>query len=157
VLRLAGITTVEAANRYLAEYYIHEHNARFTVQAAEEGSAFVPFAGNLRDVLCIRHERVVGNDNCVRYGKFFLQIPEQAHRRHFVKTKVKVHEYPDGTLAIFHGPRKLADYGQDGALKIQAARPNSRPNRSAAAPVDLWRTPKAFPTRPTGPTAEADI
>ena len=157
VLRLARITTVDAANRYLAEYYIHEHNARFGVAAAEGGSAFVPFAGNLRDVLCIRHERVVGNDNCVRYAKLFLQIPEQAHRRHFVKTKVKVHEYPDGTLAIFHGPRKLADYNPDGTPNTEGAGTASRPNRSAAAPVDLWRTPKAFPTRPTGTTAEADI
>ena len=39
-----------------------------------------------------------------------LQIPEQRHRRHFVKVTVQVHEYPDGTLAIFHGPRRLAGY-----------------------------------------------
>lgn len=126
LLRLAGIRTVDVANRYLAEHYIHEHNARFAVQATEDGSAFVPFVGNLRDVLCIRQERVVGNDNCVRYGKLVLQIPEQAHRHHFVKAKVKVHEYPDRTLAIFHGPRKLADYFYDGALKTEA------PTRSAA-------------------------
>ena len=45
-----------------------------------------------------------------------LQIPEQSHRRHFVKAKVRVHEYPDGTLAIFHGPRRLARYTADGTL-----------------------------------------
>jgi transposase len=117
LLRLAQITSVEAANRYLAEHYIHEHNARFAVQAAEEGDAFVPFAGNLRDILCIRYERIVTNDNCVRYDKRILQIPEQRHRRHFVKARVQVHEYPDGTLAIFHGPRKLAEYTSDGHLK----------------------------------------
>jgi hypothetical protein len=60
--------------------------------------------------------RVVGNDNCVRYEGRVLQIPEQRHRRHFVKVTVQVHEYPDGTLAIFHGPRRLAGYRSDSSL-----------------------------------------
>jgi hypothetical protein len=29
---------------------------------------------------------------------------------------VQVHEYPDGTLAVFHGPRRLAGYRSDGTL-----------------------------------------
>jgi hypothetical protein len=28
---------------------------------------------------------------------------------------VRVHDYPDGTLAIFPGPRRLARYRADGA------------------------------------------
>jgi hypothetical protein len=45
-----------------------------------------------------------------------LQIPEQRHRRHFVKATVRLHQYPDGAIAIFHGPRRLADYRPDGTL-----------------------------------------
>jgi hypothetical protein len=45
-----------------------------------------------------------------------LQIPEQRHRRHFVKVTVRVHEDPEGRLAIFHGPRRLAEYEADGSL-----------------------------------------
>src|ERR687884_328971 len=45
-LRIAGITDVAAANRYLAEVYVAEHNARFAVEAAEPGDAFVPFVGD---------------------------------------------------------------------------------------------------------------
>ncbi len=67
-LRLAGIDGVEAANRCLAERLIPEHNRRFAVAAAEPGSAFVPFAGSLAEVFCTQAERVVGNDNCVRYA-----------------------------------------------------------------------------------------
>jgi hypothetical protein len=59
---------------------------------------------------------VVGNDNCVRYEGRILQIPEQRHRRHFVKVTIQVHEYPEGTLAIFHGPRRLAGCCSDGTL-----------------------------------------
>lgn len=116
LLRLNRITTVEAANRYLKEVYRAEHNARFAVAAAEEGSAFVPFVGDLTEVLCIRAARIVTNDNCVRYDGRILQIPEQRHRRHFVKANVMVHHYPDGSLALFHGPRLLARYSAEGDL-----------------------------------------
>jgi transposase len=116
LLRLNGIDTVEAANRWLADGYLAEHNARFAVPAAEQGSAFVPFVGDLANILCVKHDRVVGNDNCVRFEGLCLQIPEQRHRRHFVKTTVQVRQYPAGGLALFHGPRKLAQYRADGTF-----------------------------------------
>ena len=116
LMRLEGIASIAAANRWLATVYIPHHNARFAVAAAEEGTAFVPFVGALEDILCVQAERVVGNDNTVRYAGRVLQIPEQRHRRHFVKVTVRVHAYPDGRLAIFHGPRRLADYEPDGTL-----------------------------------------
>lgn len=115
-LRLAGITTVEAANRFLAERFVADHNRRFAVKAAEPGSAFVPFVGELGEILCVKEERVVGNDNCVRYEGRVLQIPAQRHRHHFVKARVRIHAYENGTLAVFHGPRCLARYGADGSL-----------------------------------------
>jgi transposase len=114
LLRLGGIVTLEAANRYLAQTYLAEHNARFAVAAAETGSAFVPFVGDLAGILCAKHERVVGGDNCVRFDGLSLQIPEQRHRRHYVRVTVQVRVYPGGRLAIFHGPRRLADYAPDG-------------------------------------------
>jgi Winged helix-turn helix len=116
LMRQEGLASIEAANRWLAAVYIPQHNARFAVPAAEEGTAFVPFVGALDDILCVQDERVVGNDNTVRYEGRVLQIPEQRHRRHFVKATVRVHAYPDGRLAIFHGPRRLADYEPDGTL-----------------------------------------
>lgn len=119
-LRLAGITTIEAANRFLREDYLPRHNARFAVPPEGEGSAFVPFAGNLEDILCVQEERVVGNDNTVRYKTRVLQIPEDRHRHHYVKARVRVHEYPDGRLAVFHGPRRLATYGPDGSQEETA-------------------------------------
>ncbi|HIJ37777.1 MAG TPA: ISNCY family transposase, partial [Rhodospirillaceae bacterium] len=116
-LRLAGIDTIDAANQYLVERFVPSYNAAFAVKAAEEGTAFVPFVGNLVEILCIQESRVVGRDNCVRYNSLNLQISEQAHRHHYVKANVLVHEYVDGTLAIFHGPRCLARYRADGILQ----------------------------------------
>jgi transposase len=114
-LRAAGITTLEAANRYLREVFVPAHNARFCVPPAAAGSAFVPYVGRaLADILCVQEERTVGNDNTVRYTGLSLQIPPDRHRNHYVKVKVRVHEYPDGRLAVFHGPRCLARYDNKG-------------------------------------------
>ena len=121
-LRLAEVTTVEAANRFLRERFVPRHNARFAVPAAEEGTAFLAYAGRpLEDVLCVQEDRQVGRDNCVRWNGRSLQIPPQRHRHHYVKATVRVHEYPDGRLAIFDGPRCLVRFDAKGA-PIDAAR-----------------------------------
>ena len=113
-LRLAGITEIDEANRFLKEVYLPQHNARFALPAEDQGTAFVSFAGALDDILCIQEERTVSNDNTVRYKRRLLQLPADRHRRHYVKATVRVHEYPDGTLAVFHGPRCLARYKAGG-------------------------------------------
>lgn len=116
-LALAGITDLAAANRYLARKYRPAFNAEFAVPAREPGSAFVPWiGGHLDDILCEQVERTVGHDNCVRYDNLFLQLPADRHRCHYVKAKVRVHRYPNGRLAVFHGPRRLADYNVQGKL-----------------------------------------
>ncbi len=109
---------MEAANRYLRQVYLPRHNARFTVAPESETSAFPPVAGfDVANILCIQEQRVVAAGNTVHYRGLRLQIPASPHRHHFVKTQVRVHHYPDGALAIFHGPREIGRYGADGSLK----------------------------------------
>ena len=67
-LALSGITEIKDANRYLRERYLPTFNAEFMQPALEEGSAFVGYlGGDIDDVLCEHHQRVVGNDNCVSF------------------------------------------------------------------------------------------
>ena len=114
-LAKAGISDMAAANRYLEQVYMPNHNAEFAVPATQAGSAFVPCIGvRLPDILCTQFERTVGNDNCVSFEGRTLQIPASNTRAHYVKTRVRVHRYVDGTLALFHGPRKLAVYDAKG-------------------------------------------
>jgi len=116
-LALAGITTVEAANRWLRETYIADYNKRFAIAAEQEGSAFVADAtGAWREILCIQEDRMVGNDNTVKWRRLCLQLPPSRLRPHFVKATVRVHEYPDGQLAVFWGPHRLADYDVHGSI-----------------------------------------
>ncbi len=85
-----------------------------------KAGAFVPYIGTrLPDILCAQFERVVDNDNCVSYEGRKLQIPASSTRAHYVKTQVRVHCYVNGTLALFHGPRKLAAYDAQGNPIVQ--------------------------------------
>jgi hypothetical protein len=124
-LALAGITTLEAANRWIAETYIPAYNAAFAVAAEQEGSGFLrDRTGAWPDILCLQEERTVGNDNTVKWRGLYLQLQESRLRPHFVKSVVRVHEYPDGTIAVFLGPHRLADYDATGKItptKHQAA------------------------------------
>jgi transposase len=116
-LALAGITSVEGANKWLSEVYIDQHNAAFAVEPEQEGSAFVPDRAQLwREILCVHEDRAVGNDNTVKWRTLRLQLPSSRLRPHFVKANVRVHEYPNGAIAVFLGPHRLADYDQTGSI-----------------------------------------
>ncbi len=118
-LALESITEMAEANVYIKDIFLPRFNKTFMQPAREQGSAFVPILNvPLDDILCLQAERTVRADNCVSYKGKILQIPEDRHRHHYVKARVKVHEYEDGSYSIFYGPRKLADYSQDGLLKI---------------------------------------
>ncbi len=70
---------------------------------------------DLGEILCVQEERQVGNDNCVSFNRLKLQIPASPLRPHFVKARVKVRQYHNGSHAVFHGPRCLGRYDRKGA------------------------------------------
>jgi len=117
-LKLAGIRDIDAANRFIREVYLPAHNARFGKPPAIAESAFVTIrdAAGLIDILCVEEERVVARDNTVAYAGLRLQLPQSRLRAHYVKARVKLRQYPDATLAVFHGPRLLARYAATGQI-----------------------------------------
>lgn len=85
----------------------------------EEDSAFVGWIdGPLDDIPAERFERTIGHDNGIRFEGMTLQIPADCHRCHYVKAKVSVLRRIDGSLAVFHDPRKLANYEADGRFRL---------------------------------------
>jgi hypothetical protein len=52
-------------------------------------------------ILCVQEDRTVGQDNTVKWDGLSLQLPPSRLRAHFVRTTVKIHGYPDGSLAVF--------------------------------------------------------
>ena len=119
-MALEGVATMQEANRFLRRYW-PRFNRRFQVEPRESGSAFVELLDvDLDNILCLQNERVVGRDNCVSYGGMKLQIPADRHRLQYAKSRVRVHEYTNGEIAVFHGPRRLARYRSNGEpLKSQ--------------------------------------
>ena len=142
-LALAGISDMATANRFIGEVYLPQHNTRFAKPAAFEESAFVAAdPALLAETLCIEEERVVARDNTVAYGTRRLQLPASKARAHYVKARVKVRDYPDGTLAVFHGPRRLAHYTAQGAQIVvvpttSSVTPCSPPSRRGLATAEL--------------------
>jgi transposase len=122
-LRLAGITTVAAANRYLDERFRPEYNARFGHAPADPTSAFVALGDtDLDQLLCHEEERVIGRDNTVRLDSVLLQIDKQQGRRTCAGLRVAVRRHLDGTHSVWWGRRCLGRYTATG-----------RPRRARAA------------------------
>jgi len=105
-----------------------EQAFRLCRQHAEHaGSAFITIpVVNLMEILCIRDERQVGNDNTVTFRRHRLQIPESLRPSHFVKARVRIQQYHSRTKPIFHGPRRLAYLvvSMDKAYDVEKVRQN---------------------------------
>jgi transposase len=114
-LRLAGITTIEAANAYLRERYLEIHNAQFSHPPLDASSAFVSVgSANLDQYLCREEERTVAKDNTVSMDGVRMQIAKQPGRRSCEGRKVIVRRHLDGTHSIWLGGQAVGRYGAEG-------------------------------------------
>jgi len=119
-LRLRGIRTLEAANRFLREHYLAEFNTRFQVPAAQRGSAFVRRSTRDLDLIfALKFERTVNRDNTVSIQNLQLQIEPVRWRATLAGCSVMVHQHLDETFTITHGPQRLGHYSAQGVLLDQ--------------------------------------
>jgi transposase len=129
-LRVAGIATIEAANRYLTETFVPQHNATFACAPRDPASAFVPLGPvDLDAILCHEEERVVARDNTVTLRGRVLQIAAQPGRRSCVGLTVTVRHHLDGGLTIARGPQRLGTFHADGQ-PVPATGPPTRATRN---------------------------
>ena len=100
-LRLAGISTIAEANRFLQETYLPKMNRKFARPAADREDAHVPLGEvSLKDIMCLEHERVVGGDYVVRFEKRLFQIQERNRKLPRPKDRVVVRVQLDGSVTI---------------------------------------------------------
>jgi transposase len=144
-LRVAGITTLAAANHYLADQFVPQHNATFARAPRDPASAFVPLgAVDLDGILCHEEERVVARDNTVTLAGRVLQIAPQPGRRSCVGLTVTVRQHLDGRYTITRGAQRLGTFRADGRPMDAAAAVDAK-----NAPTAAWKTPRTrFPQRP---------
>jgi transposase len=121
-LRLADISTVEGANEFLRERYIGEFNAKFSVAAAEKGTAFRRTSRtDLNWIFTVQTERVVAKDNTVSIANRLWQIDKTRFRSTLAGSTVTIHEHLDETVSIRFGPHVVGRYDAAGAKLISAA------------------------------------
>ena len=120
-LRVANITTVIAANRYVRERFIPAFDTEFARPPADPTSACVPLGRvDLDQILCVEEERVVSRDNVVTLAGVALQVAKQPGRRSCAGLRVLVRRHLDGPYSIWYGARWLGRYDRQGRA-LQAA------------------------------------
>ena len=134
-LRLAGITTLEAANAYLRERFMPDYDARFSHPPADPTAAFVALGDvDLDQILCEEDERVVAPDNTVSFDTVRLQLAKQPGRPTWAGARVTVRRHLDGRFTVWRGPTRLGLYAASGApLPIRVERAASGHFRVAGA------------------------
>ena len=110
-LRLAGISTIEAANVWLPSY-LAKHNARFVRLAADSTNAHRAFDGDCQDLnrICAHHyERVLSKTlTCQFKGRMLVVLTHSDQPRYALRAQaVKVIEHLDGTLELLWGAEAL--------------------------------------------------
>src|SRR5213593_1509799 len=114
-LRVAGITTVAAANRYVRDRFLPAFNAEFGRPPADPASAFVPLGRvDLDQILCVEDERMVGRDNVVTADHVPLQLAKQPGRRTCAGLRVLVRRHLSGQHSVWYGGRCLGRYDPTG-------------------------------------------
>ena len=121
-LRVAGITTVAAANRYLRERFLPDFNAEFAHPPADPVPAFVALGRvDLEQILCHQDARVVARDNTVVLDGVVLQLAKQPGRRSCAGLHVVVRRHLDGRHSVWLGSRRLGLYDARGRTLTPAA------------------------------------
>ena len=122
-LRLAGITDLAGANRFLTERYMAEFNAKFAVLPAEKGTAFRRCSrSDLKWIFTVQTERVVGKDNTVAIGNRSWQIGKSRFRNTLAGSTVTIHEHLDETVSIRFGPHTVGRFDAGGQPLCCAAK-----------------------------------
>jgi hypothetical protein len=131
-LRLAGIGTIEAANRFV-EAWLPSYNRRFAVQPAHAADLHrpPPAGGDLNRILCIKTSRCLRRDWTVVHHRQLYQVQTNVRAAHVI-----VEDRVDGTMRITHNGRPL-HYHAIPARPERVAEPHKAP----------------VPRRPVKPTA----
>ena len=173
-LRLAGITTVEGANAFLRERYVAEFNAKFTVAAAQKGTAFRRTARpDLNWIFTVQTERMVAKDNTIAMADRSWQIEKSRFRSTLAGCTVTIYEHLDGTVSIRYGPHVVGRFdGKGHSLQetitkkrrgkggpVETVENQTQVSHDSHRPLEISPTPRDshFPTVPTIPLPKSKI
>jgi hypothetical protein len=139
-LRLAGISTIEGANKFLATW-LPGINERFSVLPADLTDMHRPVPDNLdlSAIFCRQQTRRVGNDWVVRHNKRYLQILKQPDLPPSGSV-VTIREWAGGNLEIWYKERRLQHVALSGhPERPKPVKPAAQPKEQKPAAEHPWR------------------
>jgi len=157
-LRLAGVTTLQEANRLL-ECFLPEYNQKFAIEAREPQIAYRKLEEDFHaeEYFCFKYPRSVGADNVVRFRDIRLQILPAQDRLSYARCRVEVHQRLDGSVAIYYqgkplpvqpAPLDTHSLRKSKLTKSVSTAPPTRKPCTKPSPNHPWRRPfKALPIK----------
>jgi hypothetical protein len=132
-LRLAGISDMTAANAFLPGY-IEGFNARFAKPALQDRDLHRPLQEHedLDEILCWQEERTVSNSLTLQYDRVLYVLEPDELTRRLRRRKVRIYDFPDGTLDIRYRGRSLPFTVFDKVRQVRQADVVSNKRLSAA-------------------------
>lgn len=147
-LRLRGMSDPNAANRFLRDIYVPDHNDRYAVVPASSVDAHRPLVPgqDLLEVLSIQTERTVRNDYTIQHNGKWLQIRSKAAVH--PKAKVIVQERFDGRVRLLYRGYSLEFEWLPGQPAKAPREAGPRPRRRAprSRPPYCFKLPSFKPT-----------
>src|SRR5512142_756414 len=109
-LRRKQIASYAAANQYLEQTYLAQHNRRFARPPAqpEDYHGRRPSARELREIFRLETERTISNDWVIRHQGCILQLQPGSRRYGPTRSKALVCEWEDGAMAVYYRGERLA-------------------------------------------------
>jgi hypothetical protein len=146
-LRLANITTIEEANKFL-EKYIPKFNAKFAVAPSRKNNLHKKLPKSIKEklprIFSIQNERVVMNDYTVRFASRYYQLDEIQPTTVYKRDKVTIEEHLTGEVRISLRDKYLN-------FKVLPKRPEKEINIKLPAitirKISDWKPPIDHPWR----------
>jgi hypothetical protein len=144
-LRLAGISDIQSANRFLDGKYLRQFNRQFAREAASAVDMHRAVPRNLNEVLSWEEERVVQGDWTVACAGKRYQLDRQHEALSLVRRKVIVRTLRNGRVQLVYRGKPLQWRGlPEGTVRQQAPKRKAKkatPKRvvKPPAPSHPWR------------------
>ena len=144
-LRLAGISDMESANRFLEGKYLRAFHRQFGREAASPVDVHREVPRHLDEVLSWEEERVVQSDWTVACSGKRYQLDRQHEAMSLVRRKVMVRRLRNGRVQLVHRGKQLKWRGlPEGTMRKEQAmkkKPERRPTAKQSVPAadHPWR------------------
>lgn len=115
-MRLRKISSIEQANALLDKQFLEDLNRRYAIgpkkqqdlhRQVDDKTNLAEGKPSAVEVLCVREERVVGRDWCLRWRNRWLQVGKEHEGLGLAGKRVLVRQLPGGGLIVEHKGQRL--------------------------------------------------